>query len=1739
MAPALTEPLSPNNTLTTSTSSASPRPSISKTSTNSLLKNNNHNIKNGNTVNNKNNKPSSSQSTSGSTTDTLLNGHNNNTNTSHKNFGITENSNTSYNNISNNNLQKNNLFRRSLTSTCAFQSAFEESIIKAGISLPSDQQQNKKNKKANTVVVQSIVIKRPSFEGQKQARSNSPNENLRIRDNTFKIYPTIGSKENLSDNFYKKVKTEPLYNQQPHINNNKISPKTNNNFNNSSSNSNNNSNNTGRLTTNGPSSLLSTSSIVCKSIDAKTTSATTSKQKSNRTDKLMGPMSNTTEKDSQDFVIISKDKKSTAQQSQQQKNKNNLEGFIPIDKDFEEAINNTFKINCIKRDNIKQDHRPKREKNEIRTLLRIDDLQQMDLPKHNDNNENIVNISDKSIELSRDNIESEADGNFLSNKRIVELDVDSCGNIISGSTRFDKDVEDSVIIECDSRNQQSDIEFSQQEIRSTGTTDTTVSASEGENNFLDENFQDSSQTICHRQESTPNRLSNLRSPPKTPASSSQHLSQIIGTVTSSILTPQSIGLNSSAMGLQKDFKDSEIDDQVISDMDLLQVLKGLDPTTGGDNLCDLAGNLGLFNDVDVMNYEEIVVPNLKESDTTLDARSSIEKCHQQMERKCEHLLRRLRKLQSRYMAKHISQEISGLFEWTNRLVRRKDQHEQIPCLTYEEDKHRPVSATAMRTLLRRIDSVAKEQHSNPSDLSSQPLKKYKCSSRSTSSSLINSNLLGREHQDKKGSSTSNINTSNVSTTIIKSFDAKTAEEIGYVSGLLHSEVHQTQYAFDSDATASSSGGESADEMVPCNNQSQQPLSISKRAGWKWARDRAAIASRWTWLCTQISDLEYRIRQHNELYQQIRKNKGVVQFEIPNVKYSNEKQKNDTVIAKNITDKKLKVDNSENGTTIMLNSDNITINSKNNVNGYRGIIGSVNNTNHHIENKRNNNNNNNNNNISSSNDNNNNSNSSNDNFNNNIKNIKQNNVHQIDESGNASVITEDEEDEIFGACRTRPFQRSGFRKRKLLQTANVHTVSKKAARPSTVKCGCQWPFNPCALCTGRPDPTAPRDLPDTMMLAERIALLDPGFHPVLSFAEDVPTSIHVEAILQMPEWQNKLIRSVSKNSKSLSRKAGDHSHGGHNKSSGNINSKRSYNKSNQKYRKDSSTTPSTNKIKKSRKNHDYPSGFSHHSGTVQSQQNSSNSSIKNKHRKPSSGTMVSSSLSLNSTTFASSNTALSSSGNRANSSFSALNSNTTSSINGFQSAFAESLINSFQCDNLDGSTNGVLPRSKNTSPTPLSGVNHKHERPLERKNRNSYDIDNIVIPYSVAASTRVELLPYKEIPTPKWRVIDEDAEKTENDLGNDIENNLDVSKNKMIDLLENKYDSNADIELESITRAVFKDNELKNALESQDDLDQDDFSFNINELDEDISIEAIQSRHERALLEERRKFSTYLKFPWSTRSRANRRIDSRAESSGANTPDPTSPAPHTPSVGGDQESIPSPAAPSTPMAVQGESGDGDLLNNTFGHRRERKRTVSSKKDKDVCSTTFSHDRRSQSPDLKEMIPPYEPLRFPISDDLFEKMLQLMPNQNDMEENSNLVSDICETNINNVTNILGSSNTENINRKISGSNNSSRKNSISLNLSDTFSCVYESGTSTDVNDIYRNNNNNRNSINENSINNNNSNKNISKKKSIQKMESSFHEYFDSNDKIFLLPDDSDTDSIESGLDDPNDPEWKEPE
>lgn len=134
----------------------------------------------------------------------------------------------------------------------------------------------------------------------------------------------------------------------------------------------------------------------------------------------------------------------------------------------------------------------------------------------------------------------------------------------------------------------------------------------------------------------------------------------------------------------------------------------------------------------------------------------------------------------------------------------------------------------------------------------------------------------------------------------------------------------------------------------------------------------------------------------------------------------------------------------------------------------------------------------------------------------------------------------EDDDCQYCARTRPLV--NFKKRRLLQVGlahisnsldssrnglfqigGLHAVSKKAARPSTVRCNCMILKNPCALCTGRADPTHPRDSTDTLGSAEKVALLDPCYHRVLSAPEDTSQTLHFEAIMKMNEWQQRSIK----------------------------------------------------------------------------------------------------------------------------------------------------------------------------------------------------------------------------------------------------------------------------------------------------------------------------------------------------------------------------------------------------------------------------------------------------------------------------------------------------------------------------------------------------------------------------------------------------------------------------------------
>ncbi|XP_060719913.1 KAT8 regulatory NSL complex subunit 1 [Tachysurus vachellii] len=97
------------------------------------------------------------------------------------------------------------------------------------------------------------------------------------------------------------------------------------------------------------------------------------------------------------------------------------------------------------------------------------------------------------------------------------------------------------------------------------------------------------------------------------------------------------------------------------------------------------------------------------------------------------------------------------------------------------------------------------------------------------------------------------------------------------SGTTNLRVAEAQ--FDSDATESSSGGETdvEEEELARVDTEQRHVKLWRRAEGRFALERASIISRWTWLQAHISDLEYRIRQHTDISRQIRTSKGSVEL----------------------------------------------------------------------------------------------------------------------------------------------------------------------------------------------------------------------------------------------------------------------------------------------------------------------------------------------------------------------------------------------------------------------------------------------------------------------------------------------------------------------------------------------------------------------------------------------------------------------------------------------------------------------------------------------------------------------------------------------------------------------------------------------------------------------------------------------------------------------------------------------
>lgn len=143
--------------------------------------------------------------------------------------------------------------------------------------------------------------------------------------------------------------------------------------------------------------------------------------------------------------------------------------------------------------------------------------------------------------------------------------------------------------------------------------------------------------------------------------------------------------------------------------------------------------------------------------------------------------------------------------------------------------------------------------------------------------------------------------------------------------------------------------------------------------------------------------------------------------------------------------------------------------------------------------------------------------------------------------------------------------------------------------------------------------------------------------------------------------------------------------------------------------------------------------------------------------------------------------------------------------------------------------------------------------------------------------------------------------------------------------------------------------------------------------EDVTEEAVLIRHEKCEHDEKKKFLSYLKLPLGYgRSRSHKRTDSRAESSGANTPDPLSPHAVDNVITENSPLISPPSTPMAPVVSEEPIPSVSVL---------RRRTISQsrwvkERDENTCNT----------PEHMEVIP-YEKRVFPLSNEEYDKMLKV--------------------------------------------------------------------------------------------------------------------------------------------------------
>ena len=167
--------------------------------------------------------------------------------------------------------------------------------------------------------------------------------------------------------------------------------------------------------------------------------------------------------------------------------------------------------------------------------------------------------------------------------------------------------------------------------------------------------------------------------------------------------------------------------------------------------------------------------------TNTEVKPDVSKRQRDMERRAERMLRRLRRLQSRQAVVHIKQQLSGVVD---------HQHKNLQTMAKSMKSPNPSASVDLKTELLQSEDVK--------SLSTAALVTLVRKLQSSQALSLRQRLAHQQATNEGGSS-------------VLRLDEDLCMEMNRVAGTLQMNLHHLESALDSDATESSSGGESCDE----------------------------------------------------------------------------------------------------------------------------------------------------------------------------------------------------------------------------------------------------------------------------------------------------------------------------------------------------------------------------------------------------------------------------------------------------------------------------------------------------------------------------------------------------------------------------------------------------------------------------------------------------------------------------------------------------------------------------------------------------------------------------------------------------------------------------------------------------------------------------------------------------------------------------------------------------------------